>query len=65
MRYPGLPASGCFKQTVSRDVHNMSLSTTVLAENDRTTLSKESETKTLSNLKDVYLFLMRRSILIN
>ena len=33
-------------------LHNMSLSTTVLAENDRATLSKESEMKTLSNLKD-------------
>ena len=47
--YPGLPASG-------RQYHVMyiplDLNTTMLAKNNRITLSKESATKTLSNLED-------------
>ena len=59
--YPGLPTAGCFIQTyiVLHDVHSITQyepSTTVLAENIRITLSKESATKTPSNLEDVYLF---------
>ena len=56
MSYPGLPALNRQYHMMYIPLHNMRLSTTVLAENDRTTLSKESEMKTLSNLKDVYLF---------
>ena len=47
-------------------LHNMGLSTTVLAENNRITLSKESVMKTLSKLQDAYLFyLMSKRNLIN
>ena len=56
MSYPGLPALNRQYHVMYIPLHNMSLRKAVLAENDRTTLSKESETKTLSNLKDVYLF---------
>ena len=40
-------------------LHNMGLSATVLAENNRITLSKESAMKTLSNLEDAYLFVYK------
>ena len=64
LKQEGLPRVTHFKllytDIVSLDVyipiHNMDLSATVLAENNRITLSKESTTKTLSNLEDAYLF---------
>ena len=52
--YPGLPTSGYFIQTKYHVMYtslcNMDLRATVVAENNRITLSKESAMKTLSNL---------------
>ena len=58
--YPGLPVSGCFIQTQYHVTyipkHSVGLSTTVLADNSKITLSKASAIKTLSNIEDAYLF---------
>ena len=43
-------------------LHYMNLSATVLAENNKITLSKESATNILSNLEDAYLCFIYKNV---